>query len=847
MSSLNSKHAGMCWRDIWLACLTIYAFSAGALAAPTPTVSVVAASATYPAGTTTNSNDDQETFVSMTDDPLGPFSGQSVMFEGSGGVGGDIQVYLYRLDFDQEVTLDSITVEGAAWVGGSDFPNTLRLLDANSVEIASKIVDVPAGERNDFKSIDFDLTGITGSTLFLEEVNNICCWRYRSNIEINLAVDTSPATTEVSIRALIDGKSQINIQDNQLWWHHFDAAAPGVRLGANEPTTVNGFDWFPIWPFNDEGGDCDCESDKFDLSNAGLQLANDLELLELRVVNARDSATLIQSPLAGNGYLSIIELDDPSGGSTWYEVVAVFGSSSLITVPGTSNPWLAGMPDGSMARGGDVAPDQSPVLAPTAITPGVALSFSATGLASNTGGGGSGPDGDINVQPHVAENGMPDGNMPLNALAGVFLDAGQPDQSPLPPALDFSAGGNVTDGIDYTSLSPQLKQVFFIGDGQTDTGVAQQVTPPAGATRLFLGIMDGSEYNDNSGAFEVEISDGVPPINEIPMAVNDSVNADTGASVVISVLDNDQGLADVPIMVSISADPNNGTAIAGADNNVTYTSNVGFVGDDNFQYTATDRDGDASSATVTVTVDSNANAIPIAVDDMADVDSGETVTVNVLTNDQGLADVPIVISISQGPDNGSAQVLADNRISYTADNNFSGNDSIGYTVTDNDGETSSATVAVTVTDPSTGGVGAIPVANDDSVEVRVDFQVNGNVIIDVLANDQGLSDEPLTVEIQANPINGSVFVLADNHISYTTGNNFIGEDTFQYRVTDVDGDSSIATVTITALETTYEDDPTGTTKKKGGGMIDPLWLLLLFAAVFRSNALRSARRTMRAA
>jgi hypothetical protein len=698
-----------------------------------PTVTVVAASATHPAG------EERGGFTSMTDDPLGPFAGQSVMFRGTGN-GGLPQLYRYQIDFDQDVALDSIVVEGAAWGGG----DSISLFDGQGIEI--KTINVSNG-GNSFHRQVLTLSGVVGRTFFLEEINTDSDWRYRSNIEVNLGGSAAANTIEVSVRALIDGISQIKIQDNQLWWHHIQAAAPGRHRDLDEPTNVNGFDWLPVWPFNDDGRDCDCESDRLDLSNAGIQLTNDLELRAFRVVNARDSAALIQSPSAGNGFLSIIELDDPSSGSAWYEVVAVYGSKSLITIPGTANPWLAGVPDGSTAAGGDVAPDQSPVLAPMTITPGIALSFSATGFANNDSGGGVGPDGKAEYQFHTAENGIADGNMPLSALAGVFLDQSQPDQSALPPILDFGAGGNVPDGTNYTNLSPQLKQVFFVGDGQTDGGVAQQVIPPAGATRVFLGIMDGSQYNNNSGEFEVEISDGTLPVNNVPTAVDDNVNADTGVSVVIDVLNNDQQLADTPIVVSVSADPTNGAAIAGADNDVTYTSTPGFVGDDNFQYIATDRDGDASRATVTVTVvDPNANVLPIA--------------------------------------------------------------------------------------------------NDDSASVRVDIQLGGNVVINVLANDQGLDDEPITVDIYSSPATGTIVVLADYRISYTTFDASTNEDTFEYRVTDANGDWATAKVTVSIQASTVDDGSSNNSnKKKGGGAINPLFLLALFLAILRSNALQSPARS----
>jgi hypothetical protein len=42
---------------------------------------------------------------------------------------------------------------------------------------------------------------------------------------------------------------------------------------------------------------------------------------------------------------------------------------------------------------------------------------------------------------------------------------------------------------DYLTLSPVLKQVFFVGDGRTSQGAIQHVINPAGATRLFLGVL----------------------------------------------------------------------------------------------------------------------------------------------------------------------------------------------------------------------------------------------------------------------------------------------------------------------------------------------------------------------
>jgi hypothetical protein len=177
-----------------------------------------------------------------------------------------------------------------------------------------------------------------------------------------------------------------------------------------------------------------------------------------------------------------------------------------LAVPGTSDPWLAGMPDGSTASLIDVAPAQSPVLVTGFnLSLGIPLTFSASGAVSN---GGccpfEGPDGG-SIESHLtgAENGIANITAPINSLVGVFLDASQPNTSPAPATLDFTS-----IGVSFTSLAPGLKQVFFIGDGLTGTGsgTVQTVLIPDGATRLFLGTMDGFEWQNNIGAFTVTVA-----------------------------------------------------------------------------------------------------------------------------------------------------------------------------------------------------------------------------------------------------------------------------------------------------------------------------------------------------
>jgi hypothetical protein len=182
------------------------------------------------------------------------------------------------------------------------------------------------------------------------------------------------------------------------------------------------------------------------------------------------------------------------------------------TVVGLANPWLAGMPDGTTANWYDSAPSNSPVaFQGVTITPGATLNISFTGSISNGPQYQSfGPDGDSTrmrdnnwaTQNGGSEHGIANLQAPICSMVGVFLDDRQPDSSPAPPALDFS-----TDiSRDFATLSPLLKQPFFIGDGfRADGTTKQSFIVPAGATRLYVGIMDGFQWSNNSGTMSTTV------------------------------------------------------------------------------------------------------------------------------------------------------------------------------------------------------------------------------------------------------------------------------------------------------------------------------------------------------
>ena len=87
--------------------------------------------------------------------------------------------------------------------------------------------------------------------------------------------------------------------------------------------------------------------------------------------------------------------------------------------------------------------------------------------------------------------------------------------------------------------------------------------------------------------------------------------------------------------------------------------------------------------------------------------------------------------------------------------------------------------------------GEKPVALDDAVET---FEVLP-VAIDVLDNDLGLADEPITVRVDVSPASGAVRQLG-GLLVYVPSRAFVGQDRFTYEVSDLHGQVAFADVAV---------------------------------------------------
>ena len=314
----------------------------------------------------------------------------------------------------------------------------------------------------------------------------------------------------------------------------------------------------------------------------------------------------------------------------------------------------------------------------------------------------------------------------------------------------------------------------------------------------FDGPTDSFTYTveDNNGlaSATTTVTVTVNPLNDSPIAVADSANTTTNTSVAIDVAANDTdvdtGDTPDPTTIVVVGSATHGAAVFnGVTNRVDYTSNVSFTGTDSFTYTIDDGIGATSNvATVTVNVIA-ANIAPTANNDLASIDENTSININVLSNDND-ADGTLVsssVTIQAQPDNGIASVNTGNgQITYTPNNGFSGSDSFTYRVRDDDNANSNtATVTITVNS-----------ANQPPVAEEQSLFTNENIALAIILSATDADDDTLTYAIVEQPANGVISGAAPN-LTYTPNNDYVGDDSFSFKVNDATDDSNTATVTIT--------------------------------------------------
>ncbi|HVF06439.1 MAG TPA: Ig-like domain-containing protein [Frankiaceae bacterium] len=346
-------------------------------------------------------------------------------------------------------------------------------------------------------------------------------------------------------------------------------------------------------------------------------------------------------------------------------------------------------------------------------------------------------------------------------------------------------------------------------------GMFEYLTTGQTATDTFTYTVSDGTLTDTA-----TVTVTVTGVNDAPVATDDVATTSEDTPVVVNVLANDDD-AEGPLTVTAVSGATNGTATNHGDGTVTFTPAANFSGTGTFTYTVTDSNGVTDTATVTVTVNGTPDA-PVATDDTASTSEDASTVVPVLGNDAD-ADGD-ALSVSAVDTTGTSGVVTNNGVNITYDPNGmfeylttgqTATDSFTYTVSDGT-LTDTATVTVTVT-----GVNDAPVAADDTATTAEDTPV----VVNVVANDAD-DEGPLTVTAVGNATNGTATNNNDGTVTFAPAANYAGPASFTYTVTDSNGVTDTATVTVTVNAVNdapvANDDAANAGENAAAGTVDVL-------------------------
>jgi len=346
--------------------------------------------------------------------------------------------------------------------------------------------------------------------------------------------------------------------------------------------------------------------------------------------------------------------------------------------------------------------------------------------------------------------------------------------------LADNGGARFSVALEADAANPALDRqptVQGLSEDIRGQGFARSIDQPA--------VPNAAGNATDLGAFELQ-----PSANFAPIAVDDMAAVIENTSMLINVLANDSDPEGTDLSLDlIFGPPDDGTAVI-ENGQIRYTPDPDFVGMDQIRYTISDATGREQSANLTIQVleDSPNNQPPVAVDDAAGALPNTPVLIDVLANDTDINNDTLSIlslSVPQGVD----AVIENGQVRYTPPQGFLGQQSFDYTVSDPAGGTDTGTVTVTVSVLTGGNIN--PVATPDTAATSA-----GRVIvIPVLANDTDANGDTLSIQALTDPPQGSVLIFGDQ-VRYSPAPGFSGQESFAYIVSDGQGGTDTAAVTV---------------------------------------------------
>jgi hypothetical protein len=363
---------------------------------------------------------------------------------------------------------------------------------------------------------------------------------------------------------------------------------------------------------------------------------------------------------------------------------------------------------------------------------------------------------------------------------------------------------NDTDAND-DNLS--IKSIGDASYGEVNLASGSLIYTPnfgySGADEFTYTVTDGKGGTDQG-----TVSITVTGVNSDAVAVDDSFTFIQGSgTAVLDVLanDTDADSDELSLYGVFPSFPPTKTAESGKvsvfGGIVNYSPvNDDFYGQDTFVYYVTDgakdENGDIIYDEGQVTINYQAlNNAPVAVADTLTLEEDiDSIRVDVLANDTDADGDVLTIDSFTNPSDGTATLMG-GALFYSPDENFSGTDSMTYTVVDSSGASATQTVTLTIT-----GSNDAPVTVTDVLNVEEGS--SDGITTNLLSNDYDREDDAFTLTSVGTATNGTVVKNNDGTVTYTPGKNedgtnYTGADEFTYVVTDANGAQATGTVSVT--------------------------------------------------
>ncbi|MEI8664615.1 Ig-like domain-containing protein [Pseudoalteromonas sp. B28] len=369
---------------------------------------------------------------------------------------------------------------------------------------------------------------------------------------------------------------------------------------------------------------------------------------------------------------------------------------------------------------------------------------------------------------------------PVNDAPIANTDTATMDEDAAPILINALANDSDVDGdsLAISAASADIGSALVVGN-------QIQYTPAANTNGLATITYTVSDNNGGTDNTTVTIT--ITAVNDTPVANNDTATmAEDAAPILINVLANDSDEDGDSLVISAASADIGSVSVVG--NQIQYTPAADNNGLATVSYTVSDNNGGTNTATVAITITA-VNDVPVANNDTATMaENAAPILINVLENDSDVDGDSLAISAASA-DIGSVSVVG-NQIQYTPAADSNGLATVTYTVSDNNGGTNTATLAITIT-----AVNDAPVANNDTATMAEDA---APILINVLANDTDSDGDSLVISSASADI-GSASVVGDQ-IQYTPAANTNGLATVTYTVSDNNGGTNTATVAITITE-----------------------------------------------